>query len=400
MPDSGRREYEWATSNMPLIQKIINKFNGKNVLENYSLGLCLHITKETSVLVMALKKLGAQVFLCSANPLSVQNQIADFLKDNGIIVYATHNQQIDKFNLNMRSVLDAKPDIITDDGGELHKKALNTGHKVIGGTEETTTGVNRLMQWQKRELLTYPIITVNQSKTKFLFDNRYGTGQSVIEGILRITGLLIASKRIVVCGYGWVGKGVAHCARGMGAKVIVTETDPLKALEAFFDGFEVARLDEIIHVADIFITCTGQMKVIGGNHIEKMKDGVILCNAGHFDVEIDKKYLDSLDEQPLSIRNHLKCYKNKRNNNKIFLLAEGRVVNLIGAEGNAPQVMSMSFANQLLSIIYISKYHDKMQNKIYPVPERIEKNVASLALESFGLTIDKLTKEQKNYFQN
>ncbi|MER5176269.1 MAG: adenosylhomocysteinase [Candidatus Nitrosocosmicus sp.] len=396
--EQGEQEFFWAKDNMPIIEKILKKCKNKKILERYSLGICLHITKETAVLVMGLKHLGANIFLCPANPLSTQEHIVSFLKEKGIDVYGKKGETIQTFYNNMHIVLDKKPNFIIDDGGEFHNRALQKNYKIFGGTEETTSGINRLKAWYQKKIITYPIIAVNQSNTKYLFDNRYGTGQSSIEGILRTTGILLAGKRVIVCGYGWVGKGIASCLKGLGAKVIITEIDPLRGLEAFMDGFEVKPISETTLFGDLYITCTGQLRVIRQEHIEKMKNGVILCNAGHFDVEIDINYLNTCDFHPTIIRKNLKCYKISKK--KIYLLSEGRVINLVGSDGNPPEIMSLSFANQLLSIIYLSKHYKKLENKIYKVPKKIENEISRLALQSFNIKIDNITLEQENYFYN
>jgi adenosylhomocysteinase len=395
----GKSEYLWAKKHMPVLDRLTRKFVSKKSLQNFRLGICLHITKETSVLLMALKEAGAEVNLCPANPLSIQEPVKSFLINNDIKIFSKKDDTLLDFYSNMEGVLDSKPHIITDDGGELHKRALCRKFNVMGGTEETTSGVNRLMAWRKEGLLKYPIIAVNRSRTKYLFDNRYGTGQSTIEGILKTTGILLSSKRIVVCGYGWVGKGVAKCANGMGAKVTITEVNPLKALEAYFDGFEVKPLEEVISNGDIFITCTGQENVIGQDQIEKINEGAILCNAGHFDVEIDINYLNSIDQNHFSPRMNVECYRVGENKKKIYLLAKGRVINLVGAEGNSPEVMSISFANQFLSIVYLSQFHEKLDNQIYNTPKKIERKILLAAMDSFGLKIDRLTPQQNDYFK-
>lgn len=384
---------------MPILRKLVQKYSQNNTLKGLDIGVCLHITKETSVLIMGLKKAGANISLCSANPLSTKTEVRDFLKESGIRIFTDNNHKLDSFYSNMDKVLDTKPQIITDDGGELHKKAIRRKDPIRGGTEETTSGVNRLRALSD---IPYPVIAVNQSITKHLFDNTFGTGQSIMESIIKTTSVLIASKRIVVCGYGWVGKGVSKYARGMGAKVSVTETNPLKAIEAYLDGFEVARLDKLLSHNDIFITCTGQINVIGRQHFDYLKDGAILCNAGHFDVEIDVKALDAIDPDAYEPVQNVTCYKigDGLKKKKVFLLARGRVVNLIGSEGNSPQVMDLSFTNQFLSIIYLFKYMEKLPKKVLPPPNKIQNQISKLALQAFGLDIDKLTLQQKEYFKN
>ena len=395
----GKSEYMWAKKNMPVLNRLTRKYISRRCLENFRLGICLHITKETSVLLIALKDAGAEVNLCPANPLSIQETIKSYLTKNDIKIFSKRDDTLQDFYSNMEAVLDTKPQIITDDGGELHKRALARKHIILGGTEETTSGVNRLKAWRKEGLLTYPIIAVNHSRTKYMFDNRYGTGQSTIEGILKTTGILLSSKRIVVCGYGWVGKGVARCANGMGAKVTITEVNPLRALEAYFDGFDVKPLNEVISIADIFITCTGPVNVIGQAQIEKIKHGAILCNAGHFDVEIDINYLNSIDQNHFSPKMNIECYRVGKDQKKIYLLTKGRVVNLVGAEGNSPEVMGISFANQFLSIVHISQFHEKLDNQIYKTPKKIERKIILAAIDSFGLQIDRLSPQQNEYFQ-
>ena len=395
----GKSEYLWAKKNMPVLNRLTRRYISKRCLENFRLGICLHITKETSVLLKALKDAGAEVNLCPANPLSIQETIKLYLTNNDIKIFSKKDDTLQDFYSNMEAVLNTKPQIITDDGGELHKRAIARKPIILGGTEETTSGVNRLRAWRKEGLLTYPIIAVNHSRTKYLFDNRYGTGQSTIEGILKTTGILLSSKRIVVCGYGWVGKGVARCAHGMGAKVTITEVNPLRALEAYFDGFEVKPLNEVISIADIFITCTGQVNVIGQDQIEKIKQGAILCNAGHFDVEIDINYLNSIDQNHFSPKMNVECYRVGKDQKKIYLLTKGRVVNLVGAEGNSPEVMGISFANQFLSIVHIAQFHEKLDNQIYKTPKKIERKIILAAIDSFGLQIDRLSPQQNEYFE-
>jgi adenosylhomocysteinase len=380
---------------MVILDKIKIKHEKKKPLAGYRIGFCLHITKETSVLVMAAKELGADVALCSANPLSVQDDIAAFLSSEGVTTFAWRGETKREYDACINSVLKFRPNIITDDGSDLHIAANKTKVKIFGGSEETTSGVKRLKALESRKRLMYPVIAVNDAYTKHMFDNRYGTGQSTIDGILRTTSLFLPGKQIIVCGYGWVGKGVAARTRGMGAIITITEIDPIKAIEANMDGFNVKRLSDVVSIGDIFITCTGQTHVIREEHIKKMKSGAILANAGHFDIEIDTKYLYSQDKSPASVRADIDCFNIV--GKKIYLISKGRVVNLVGAEGHPPEVMALSFANQLLSIIFISKNYHKMENKIYNVPREIDQSVAKYALDSMNIEIDKMTKTQRLY---
>jgi adenosylhomocysteinase len=395
--ETGKLSYEWALYTMKIISKIRKKYERIKPLTDFNLGFCLHITKETSVLLMAAKALGANISICSANPMSVQEDIVEFLKYNEMKVFATKNQTKKDFFKNIIKVLNTNPDIVTDDGAELHSIAHNRKIKsIIGGTEETTSGIFRILSLQSNNKLNYPIIGVNEAKTKHLFDNRYGTGQSTIDGLLRTLGILIAGKHFVVCGYGWVGKGVSSSLRGLGAKVTITEVDPIKALEAHLDGFNVQRLKDVLPTGDCFITCTGQRDVISKKDFSLMKNGVFLANAGHFDVEIDIHYLQSQDKFPKEVRPYLECYN--INGKKIHLIAKGRVINLIAGEGNASEVMDLSFANQLLSILYIAENYQNLKKKLHQVPKEIDEQVAHLALSAFDITIDKLSQRQIDYY--
>jgi adenosylhomocysteinase len=345
---------------------------------------------------MAAIKLGSKVSLCSANPLSVQQDVATFLLSEGVKVYAWKDETEREYSDNLEQVLENHPQIVTDDGSNLHvmahkKKCLG----ILGGTEETTSGITRLRALEKDGKLRYPVIGVNDANTKHLFDNRYGTGQSTLTAIIRLTNVLIAGKHIVVCGYGNVGRGVADRARGMGAIVTVVEVDALRALEAYMDGYNVTKIDQVVQIADIFITCTGQKNVITDRHFRRMKNGVILANAGHFDNEIQIEKLFSNSYENYSVGQYLDSFN--INGRKIFLLSKGRVVNLVGGEGNPPEVMAMSFANQLLSIIHIFQNHKKMQKKVFSVPEKIDSTIARLSLRYLQISIDKLTLAQKKY---
>ena len=391
----GKLSYEWAAGRMAVVEKTRAKHERSQPLAGLKLGICLHITKETSVLAMAAKSLGAEIAICSANPLSAQDDIAAFLYEKDMSVYAWRGETKTEYQQCLKNVVGFRPAIVTDDGGDLHAMAHELKAECIaGGTEETTSGVKRLAALEKSGRLAYPIIAVNNARTKYLFDNRHGTAQSTIDGILRATGILLAGRQVVVCGYGWVGRGVAGRARGMGAIVTVTEVDAVRALEAKMDGFEVMRLADATPRGDLFVTCTGQTGVIRKEHFAKMKDGAILANAGHFDVEIDANYLYSTGK-PEQVRPGVELFKIA--GKKLYLLSAGRVVNLVAAEGNPPEVMALSFANQLLSILHVAKNHEKMEARVYPVPESIDMEVARYALEATGATIDEMTDEQKQY---
>jgi len=393
--DRGKKSWEWAASHMDIINTIISENIPDRPLKGLKIGVSLHITKETSVLIIALIRLGSKVSLCSANPLSVQEDIGAFLSSKGVKVYAWKDETKKDYFNNLTQVLFDHPQILTDDGSDLHVMAhKEKTHEILGGTEETTSGVTRLKALEEDAKLLYPVIGVNNAKTKHLFDNRYGTGQSTMHGIIKLTNVLIAGKHIVVCGYGNVGKGVASRARGLGANVTVVEVDPVRAIEAYMEGYPVKRINQVVDTADIFITCTGQTNVITAQHLRRMKNGVILANAGHFDNEIDVNKLYEVYKS-YSIKPYLDCFNIL--GRKIYLLCRGRVVNLVGAEGNSPEVMAMSFANQLLSILYISRNHRKMQKKVYSVPEKIDLKIANLSLKHLGIKIDKLTPLQRKY---
>jgi len=367
------------------------------------LGFCLQITKETSVLLKGVKDLGANVAACCANPLTSQDDIAAFLASEGIHVYAWSGETKKEYDWCVEQVLNHKPNILTDDGGDLNTRAHHDKKfkslKIFGATEETTTGVKRMNALEKNNLLCYPIIAVNDAYTKYLFDNRYGTGQSTVDGYLRAMNLLFASKRVVVVGYGWVGKGVAARCHGMGSKVIVTEVDPIKALEAHMDGFDVMPMNKAARIGDIFVTCTGMTGVIRKEHILEMKDGAILGNVGHFDVEIDSAFLLKKSKLVREVRPNLdECVL--QNGKKIYLIGKGRLGNLVAAEGHPPEVMAQSFSNQLLSILYILKNHKKLENKIMKVPQEIDTQVAVDALKAMNVKTDKLTREQISYMNS
>ena len=372
----------------------ISKMKKSKPLQNTKLGVCLQITKETSVFLMGLKELGAKVICCGGNPLTTQDDIAAFLESQGIQIFAWSGQNRLEYDWCQFQVLSYNPQIITDDGGDLHIKAHKSKIRILGGTEETTTGITRYKSMQKRRRLKYPIISVNDAKTKTLFDNQYGTGQSTIDGFLRAMNLLFASKKIVIAGYGWLGKGVAKKCKGMGSKCIITEVDPIRALEALMDGFEIMPMSMAAKIGDIFITCTGMRDVINQNHLLSMKDGAVVGNVGHFDVEIDSKFLLSQKIRP--VRPNLdECML--PNHKKIYLVSKGRVANLIASEGHPPEIMALSFSNQLYSILYILQNHKKMQARIYPVPDSVDNRIAIDALSSENLEIERLSTKQISY---
>jgi adenosylhomocysteinase len=388
---------------MKILDATINKLKKNKPLEGITLGFCLHITKETSVLLMGAKELGAKVAACGANPLTTQDDIAAYLASNGINIFAWNNQSNKEYNHCIERVLEYKPNILTDDGADMNIKShfvkKYNALDIMGSTEETTAGVNRLKAIEQKGKLRYPVIAVNNAYTKHMFDNKYGTGQSTIDGYLRSMNLLFASKRVVVVGYGWVGKGVAMRCKGMGSKVIVTEINAIKALEAHMDGFDVMTMSKACRIGDIFITCTGMINVITKKHLENMKDGAIVGNVGHFDVEIDTKFLLKESKSVNEVRANLsECILN--NTKKIYLIGRGRVANLVAAEGHPPEVMAQSFSNQILSILYILKNHKAMKNVVSGVPLEIDRQIAINALHAMNINIDTLTKEQKNYMND
>jgi adenosylhomocysteinase len=399
----GKLSYEWAKSHMQILNNTIDRLKKSKPLKGITLGFCLHITKETSVLLMGAKELGATVACCGGNPLTTQDNVSAFLATQGIHVYAWHGQSVKEYDWCIQQVLNHKPTILTDDGSDMNVKAhfdkKYKGMKILGATEETTAGVTRIRAVEKQGKLRYPVILVNEAYTKHMFDNRYGTGQSTIDGYLRAMNLLLASKRVVVVGYGWVGRGVASRFHGMGSKIIITEVDPVKALEAHMDGFEVIPMAQACRVGDIFITCTGMTSVIRKEHILQMKDGAIMGNVGHFDVEIDAKFLLKKSKSVKQVRANLdECTLS--NGKHVYLIGEGRLANLVAAEGHPPEVMAQSFSNQILSILYILNNHKKIGNKIINVPEEIDRQVAVDALKAMDVKIDKLSPEQVKYMNS
>jgi len=404
LADKGKLRIEWADKYMPVLGLIKNRFEKEKPLKGIRLSACLHVTTETANLAIALKAGGADVLVCASNPLSTQDDVAaSMVKHYGIPVFAIKGEDGKTYYKHLESVLDHEPHITMDDGADLvstiHKDRKVLVKNLIGGTEETTTGVIRLRALQQKRLLLFPIIAVNDANTKHLFDNRYGTGQSTIDGILRATNILLAGIRFVVCGYGWCGRGVATRAKGMGANVIICEIDPLKALEAVMDGFEVMPLKDASRLGDVFVTLTGNIRVLGSEHFSVMKDGAIVANSGHFNVEIDLEALGKMATKKRHMREFVEEYTIK-GGKRINVLGEGRLINLAAAEGHPASVMDMSFANQALSSEFLVKHSKTLEKKVYKVPDDIDNDIARLKLKSLGVNIDKLTKEQKTYLES
>ncbi len=401
LSSKGKKRIEWAELDMPVLRQVKENFSRKKPLKGVKIAACLHVTTETANLAITLKEGGALVTLCASNPLSTQDDVAaSLVKDFKIPVYAIKGEDNRTYYKHIHATLDTKPNITMDDGADLvsviHTERKNLIANVIGSTEETTTGVIRLKSLAASKLLRFPVIAVNDALTKHLFDNRYGTGQSTLDGILRATNRLLAGSSFVVCGYGWCGKGVSMRARGMGANVIVTEIDPLKALEAVMDGFMVMPMAEAARAGDFFCTVTGNLNVIRKEHFQKMKDGAIVCNSGHFNVELDLAGLKAVSKAVKESREFVEEYELK-NGNKVCVLGQGRLVNLAAAEGHPASVMDMSFANQALGADFLVKKGSTLSNNVYTVPQEIDKEIARLKLAALGIKIDTLTREQKKY---
>jgi adenosylhomocysteinase len=397
---SGEMKLEWARRNMKVLTKIREEFEKERPLEGLTVGMALHVEAKTGVLAETLVSGGAEVHLTGCNPLSTQEDVARALNERAsIFCYAKRGCNVREYYEAIDRVLDASPDILVDDGADMvtrvHGERRELISEIIGATEETTTGVNRLRAMERNGILSFPIIAVNDARTKYLFDNRYGTGQSTWDAIMRSTNILIAGKTVVIAGYGWCGKGVAMRARGLGARVIVTEVDPVRALEAVMDGFEVMKMWDASPIGDIFITTTGNTGVIREEHFERMKDGAILANAGHFNVEIDVEALRRNSESSKKVRENVEEFSIR--GKRIYLLAEGRLVNLAAGDGHPIEVMDMSFSNQALSVKYLAKHGRELEKRVHPVPEEIDRRVAELKLESMGIEIDELTEEQMRY---
>jgi adenosylhomocysteinase len=402
LADKGEKLIQWAMDHMPVLMDIYKEFSHKKPLMNLNIGCCLHVTKETAVLMKTLQTGGATVALCGSNPLSTNDAVAAALVKAGIHVYAWRGNH-EKYYWCVDKVLQTKPSITLDDGGDL-VTSLHTTHQnllahVIAGTEETTTGVNRQRVMATKGDLRYPIIAVNDAMTKHFFDNRYGTGQSTIDGILRATSILLAGKTFVIAGYGWCGRGLAARAEGMGANIIITEIDPVRALEAAMDGYRVMPMKQAAQIGDILVSVTGNKHVIGKTAIDYLKDGSVIANSGHFDNEINIPYLESLSTKKIEIRPNVTQYT-LRDKRKIYLLAEGRLVNLAAAEGHPSEVMDMSFANQALAVEWLKKEGKTLKAHVYPVPEEIDREVAKRKLCTMNIKIDTLTQEQKKYTES
>ncbi len=401
LADMGKKRMDWANQSMKVLQIIRKEFIKNQPLKGVRISACLHVTAETANLMITLRDGGAEVALCASNPLSTQDDVAACLvRDYGIPVFAIKGEDNETYYQHIMAALDHKPNLTMDDGADLVTCALTKRQDVVdgifGGTEETTTGVIRLRAMAKEGVLRYPIIAVNDADTKHMFDNRYGTGQSTIDGIIRATNYLLAGSKFVIAGYGWCGRGLASRARGAGADVIVTEVDPTRALEAVMDGFRVMSMAEAAKIGDIFCTVTGNKNVIDKDHFEVMKDGAILCNSGHFNVEINIPALEKMSSSKRTTRAFVEEYSLK-DGRKINLLGEGRLINLASAEGHPPAVMDMSFADQALSAEYLVKNRNQLEKKVYKVPDELDKRVAKLKLESVGIKIDRLTPEQEEY---
>jgi len=401
LADKGKLRIEWANQSMPVLNLIKKRFAKERPLKGVRLAACLHVTTETASLMQTLKAGGADVVVCASNPLSTQDDVAaSLVKHDRIPTFAIKGEDAKTYYKHIQTTLDVKPQMTMDDGADLvsvlHAQRKNLLAHVIGGTEETTTGVIRLRAMANNGVLQYPIIAVNDAQTKHFFDNRYGTGQSTMDGIIRATNRLIAGSIFVIAGYGWCGRGLAMRAKGMGANVVVTEIDPLKAIEAVMDGYQVMTMAEAAKIGDIFVTVTGDLKVIRAEHFRAMKDGAIVCNTGHFNVEIDLEALNKMKKKRRLIREFVEEFT-LPNGRKINVLGEGRLINLASAEGHPSSVMDMSFANQALSAEFMLKNSRELENDVYGVPEDIDKEIARLKLNAMGVKIDKITPEQQKY---
>ncbi len=398
----GSAKLEWVANRMKVINKIVDRYQSERPLKGIKIAVSVHLEAKTGYLALSLAKLGGDVVVTGSNPLSTQDEIVNELKRRGLTVNAQRTHDVDIYKKNLQLTLDSKPNIIIDDGADLtvtiHQERKELLKDLWGVCEETTTGVKRLKALENENKLMIPAIAVNDAQTKYLFDNRYGTGQSVWDSIMRNTNLNIAEKRVVVAGYGWCGKGVAMRAKGLGSRVIITEVDPVKALEAIMDGFDVMQMNEAAKIGDIFVTTTGDTDVIRKEHLELMKDGAILSNAGHFDVEVSVKDLETISKSKREVRPNITEYE--VNGKHLYLIADGRLVNLAAADGHPVEIMDLSFSVQLLSAIKIARDHKNMENKVYPVPQEIDYEIAQTKLDLLGIKIDSLTEKQRKYLKS
>ena len=402
LAEQGRKKAEWASKEMPVLKQIKERFLEEKPLKNLKISGCLHVTSETANLALTLKSGGAKFSLCASNPLSTQDDIAAYLVSENIPVFAINGEDKKTYYKHINSVVEEKPNITIDDGADLvaylHQEKPELMSEIIGGMEETTTGVIRLKALAKEKKLKYPIIAANDSQTKHMFDNRYGTGQSTLDGIIRATNILLAGKNFVIIGYGWCGRGLAQRAKGMGAQTIICEIDPIKALEAVMDGHQVMKMEEASKLGDIFVTVTGGLHAINKKHLENLKDGAIIANSGHFNVEIDIESLENMSETKKSVRPFVEEYT-LENGKKICLLGEGRLINLAAAEGHPPSVMDMSFANQALGCEFLYK-NQSLSLNVHVLSQEIDKRIASLKLEAMKMNYDELTDIQKKYLNS
>lgn len=401
LKDAGKKKIEWASQRMYVLNELIRQYVNEQPFKGVRIGMSLHLEAKTAYLAMALKKLGAEVSITSSNPITAQDDVAAALTEYVDHVYAWRGETPEEYELNHKRILELKPNLIIDDGADLSIMAIKNEmyYSIFGVSEETTTGVRRLKALEKEGILKFPAVAVNDAKGKYLYDNRFGSGQSVVDGLIRSTNSMMGGKEAVVVGYGWVGKGVAERLRGLGARVTVVEADPFKALEAYFDGYKVTNMEEAARYGDLFVTCTGNVKVITGKHMLNMKDGVFLSNAGHFDVEVDMAWLRENAKYLGEARPNVSSFM-LPNGRRVYVLAEGRLVNLGAADGHPIEIMDLSFSLQLQSALYLSENRGKLQNKVYNVPEEVDKKVVETFLDLNGIKLEKLTEEQKEYLES
>ncbi len=401
LKDAGKKKIEWASQRMYVLNELVRQYVNEQPFKGVRIGMSLHLEAKTAYLAMALKKLGAEVSITSSNPITAQDDVAAALTEYVDHVYAWRGETPEEYELNHKRILELKPNLIIDDGADLSIMAIKNEmyYSIFGVSEETTTGVRRLKALEKEGILKFPAVAVNDAKGKYLYDNRFGSGQSVVDGLIRSTNSMMGGKEAVVVGYGWVGKGVAERLRGLGARVTVVEADPFKALEAYFDGYKVTNMEEAARYGDLFVTCTGNVKVITGKHMLNMKDGVFLSNAGHFDVEVDMAWLRENAKYLGEARPNVSSFM-LPNGRRVYVLAEGRLVNLGAADGHPIEIMDLSFSLQLQSALYLSENRGKLQNKVYNVPEEVDKKVVETFLDLNGIKLEKLTEEQKEYLES